>query len=61
MLQIRRMPEEEKINFFVSGLKQKTSNKVAYEEPESLVQVKAIATKVETYYTRGSCFKETHY
>ena len=59
MNQIRSMSEEDKIEYFVSGLKQETSNKVAYEEPGSLVQAKAIATKVETYFARGSGRKET--
>ena len=50
MNQIRNMSEEDKIEYFVSGLNRETSNMVACEEPASLVEAKALATKVETYY-----------
>jgi hypothetical protein len=59
MNQIRNMSEEDKIEYFVSGLNRETSNKVAFEEPASLVEAKALATKVETYYSRSSGLEKT--
>ena len=58
MNQIRNMSEEDKIEYFVSGLNRETSNMVAFEEPASLVEAKALATKVETYYARSSGLKK---
>ena len=60
MNQIRNMSEEDKIEYLVSGLNREISNKVAFEEPTSLVEAKALATNVETYYARGSGYEKTY-
>ena len=55
-----KQSEEDKIEYFVSRLNRETSNKVAFEEPASLVEAKALATKVDIFYARSSGL-ETHF
>ena len=60
MNKIRNMSEEDKIEYFISGLQPETGKKVAFEEPLSLVEAKNMATKVETYFTKSSGFRKEH-
>ena len=48
--QIKNMSEDDKIDRFTEGLREETSVKVAFEEPATLAEAKALAQRFEAYF-----------
>ena len=54
MNQITDMSEADKIDRFTEGLKLETGQKVAYEEPSTLIEAKSLALRIDTYFNTNN-------